>query len=332
MDSLRGGMGMGVIPLPFAHTSAKSSDDCRLCVEMRVPDPGLASAMRHLRHIVPLALAATVGLALSAVDRGAAGWLGVGVAAGIATCALYAWSGRRSLLRSAHEAHARELKAVVESADGRVELVVKQFEWAVNDFAKLRSRLAEAEAYVQLLAERGREREHQNEQLVRQISRLRERLAEIAMAASLAQSGKELPPPPLFEAIPFTWGLHLDGPRARLELQTAANSESPTRLRVMDRDGQIVAVSGMAVVSLDGNLEFQLEPPLDLIADLDEGREINYAIEALVETEWKAVRLKDSGRRTRSVVDVEGRLSRVPDARDDSRLSGSAQAERSALN
>ena len=53
----------------------------------------------------------------------------------------------------------------------------------------------------------------------------------------------------------------------------------------MDRDGQILAVSGMAVASLDGNLEFQLEPPLALIADLDERREINYAIEALVEQE-----------------------------------------------
>jgi hypothetical protein len=151
------------------------------------------------------------------------------------------------------------------------------------------------------------------------------------MAASLTQAGKELPPPPLYEAIYFAWGLHLDGPRARLELQTAATSESPTRLRIMDRDGQIVAVSGMAVVSLDGNLEFQLEPPLDLVADLDEGREINYAIEALVEDQWKPVRLTDTGRRTTNVVDVEGRLSRVSDASDAARLEAS-HGRRSALN
>lgn len=332
MDSLRGGMGMGVIPLHFAHTSAESGDDCRLCAEMRAPDAGLASPMRHLRHIVPLALAATIGSLFAVVDRGPAGWLGAGVAAGIAACAVYVWWGRGNLLRSAHEAHARELEAVAEDADSRVELVVKQFEWAVGDFARLRSKLEKAEASMQALTERGREREHQIEQLVRQISRLRERLAEIAMEASLAQAGKELPSRPLFEAIYFTWGVHLDGPRARLELQTAANSESPTRLRVIDRDGQIVAVSGMAVVSLDGNLEFQLEPPLDLIADLDEAREINYAIEALVDTEWKPVRLKDSGRRTRSVVDAQGRLSRVPDVREASRLVESAHGGRSALN
>ena len=100
----------------------------------------------------------------------------------------------------------------------------------------------------------------------------------------------------------------------------------------MDRDGQIVAVSGTAVVSLEGNLEFQLEPPLDLVADLDEAREIDYAIEALVEDQWKPVRLKDTGRRTRSVVDVQGHLSRVPGPPAASRLTEPAQGRRSPLN
>jgi len=299
---------------------------------MSALDKGDRSAVRQVRHLVPLALVATVALILAAVDRGPAGWIGGGVAAGISACAMYVWSDRRSLLRSAHEAHAKELNAVVQTADSRVELVVKQFEWAVDDFARLRSSLEQAEGSVRTLTERGREREHQIDQLMRQISRLRARLAEIAMAASLSHAGKELPPPPLFEAIHFHWGLHLDGPRARLELQILANSESPTRVRVMDRDGQIVTVSSTAVVSLDGYLEFQLEPPLDLITDLDEGREINYAIEALVEEEWKPVRLKDTGRRTASVVDVQGHLSRVPEIRDASLQVESTQERRSALN
>jgi hypothetical protein len=323
---------MGVIPVQFGHATAKSTDDCRLCADTHAPRDGIAPAARLLRHVAPLGLAAAAGLALAVFDSGAAGWLGAGVAAGIATCAAYVWSGRRSLLRSAHEAHARELEAVVQDADCRVELVVRQFEWTVGDFAKLRTRLDDAETTVRTLTERAREREHQNEQLVRQISRLRERLAEIAMAASLTQAGKDVPPPPLFEAVYFTWGLHLDGPRARLELQTAASGDGPTRIRVMDRDGQIVAVSGTAVVALDGNLEFQMEPPLDLVADLDEGREIDYAIEALVEDEWKPVRLKDTGRRTRSVVDVQGQLSRVPVTADVSRLIEAPQGRRSTLN
>jgi len=323
---------MGVIPLHLEHASAKTGEDCRLCAEMRTPDAARPSAARELRHIAPLVFAAVVGLVVAAVDRGAAGLLGAGLAGGISVCAVYVWAARQSLLRSAHQAHAGELKTLAEDADIRVELVVKQFEWAVGDVAKIRCKLEASEAAVRSLTERGREREHQIEQLVRQISRLRESLAEIAMAASLTDTGKELPSRPLFEAVYFTWGVHLDGMRARLELQTAANSDSPTRVRVMDRDGQIVAVSGMAVVSLDGNLEFQVEAPLDLIADLDDGREINYAIEALVEHDWKPVRLTDSGRRTYSVVDVQGRLTRVPDMGDTTRHIEVSQGRRSTLN
>jgi hypothetical protein len=322
---------MGVISLQRDRHSAENVGDCRLCAEMAAPDAGSAS-LTQLRHILPLVLAATLGVAVALADRGPAGWLGAGIAAGVVACAVYVWSGRRDLVRSAHEAHAAELRSLAEEADARVKAVVNQFEWAVDDFAKLRQRVEQAEAASQALMERGREREHQNEQLVRQISLLRERLAEIAMAASVTQPAREATPPPPFEAIVFTWGLHFDGPRARLELQTAASTESPTRLRVMDRDGQIVAVSGMAVVSLDGNLEFQLEPPLDLIVDLDEGREINYAIEALVEPQWKPVRLRDTGHRTRSVVDVQGRLSRVTEAAEVSRRAAPDEGRRSTLN
>jgi hypothetical protein len=322
---------MGVIPLQRVRHSAKSIGECRLCAEMNASDEGSASAA-GLRNIGPLAIAATVGLVIAVIDRGPVGLLGGGIAAGILACAVYVWSGHRDMVRSAHEAHAAELTALAEDADARVKAVVNQFEWAVDDLAKLRQKLEQTEAAAQVLTEHGREREHQNEQLVRQISLLRERLAEIAMAASLTGSGKELPAPSPSEAIVFTWGLHFDGPRARLELQTVANSESPTRLRVMDRDGQIVAVSGMAVVSLDGTLEFQLEPPLDLIVDLDEGKDLNYAIEALVEPEWKPVRLRDSGHRTSSVVDVQGRLSRVSDIADASLRAAPTDGRRSALN
>jgi hypothetical protein len=323
---------MGVIPLrPDSH-SATGADDCRLCAEMRTPGAGTTSAMLRLRQVFPPAAIVTAGLVLAAVDGGALAWIGGGVVAGIMSGAVYGWSSRRNLRRAAHEAHTLEIQASSEAADRRVELVIRQFEWAVNDVAKLRGNLAHAEATVQALTERGRQREHQMEQLVRQISQLRERLAEVAMAASTVQQSDTEPTRTAPDAIRFSFGLHLDGPRARLELQTAANSESATRLRVMDRDGQIVAVSGMAVVSLDGLLEFQLEPPLDLIADLDEGREINYAIEALVDAEWRPVRLRDTGRRTHSVVDLQGRLSRVSEVRDASRHVESPHGPRSTLN
>lgn len=323
---------MGVIPLRPEGHSTRSADECRLCAEIAAPHAsGTSPRERRLRQILPPVSIVTVALVLAAVDGGALAWIGGGVAAGIMSSAAYQWASRRSLRRAAHKVHTLERRASSEEADRRVELVIRQFEWAVNDVSKLRVSLGQAEATVQALTERGRQREHQMEQLVRQISQLRERLAEVAMAASTESTATE-PARPSPDAIRFSFGLHLDGPRARLELQTVANSESPTRVRVIDRDGQIVAVSGMAVVSVDGSLEFQLEPPLELIADLDEGREINYGIEALVDDVWKPVRLRDTGRRTRSIVDLQGQLSRVPDARDTSALIDAGHGRRTTLN
>jgi len=64
---------------------------------------------------------------------------------------------------------------------------------------------------------------------------------------------------------------------------------------------------------------------------IEAGSDTRPAIEALVDEEWKAVRLKDTGRRTTSVVDVQGRLSRVADVADAPRLALSEE-RRSALN
>jgi hypothetical protein len=323
---------MGVIPLRSDVHTATGADDCRLCAQIGARGRIKLSAKQHLRQMALPGALVGAGMILAFVDGGALAWIGGGVAAGVVSAAGYLWVRRDRERRAAHDAHAVELRASAEEADRRVELVIRQFEWAVNDVAKLRRDLGHAESTVQALTERARQREHQMEQLVRQISQLRERLAEVAMAASATERAAAEPVRSSAEAIRFNFGLHLDGPRARLELQTAANGDSPTRLRVMDRDGQIVSVSGMAVVSIDGMLEFQLEPPLDLIADLDEGREINYAIEALVDEVWKPVRLRDTGRRTHNAVDIHGQLTRVVDVRDATRLIESAHERRSTLN
>jgi hypothetical protein len=322
---------MGVIPLRSDVHTATGAADCRLCAQSGTR-ARVALSAKQLRDVAPPVALVGAGILLALVDGGALAWIGAGVAAGVLSAAGYLWVRREKERREAHDAHALEMRASSEEADRRVELVIRQFEWAVNDVAKLRRDLGQAEATVQAMTERGRQREHQMEQLVRQISQLRERLAEVAMAASASEPTATGPVRSSAEAIRFSFGLHLDGPRARLELQTMASNDSPTRLRVMDRDGQIVAVSGMAVVSVDGMLEFQLEPPLDLIADLDEGRDINYAVEALADDVWLPVRLRDTGRRTHSVVDIKGQLSRAPDARDATRLIESAHERRTTLN
>jgi len=95
----------------------------------------------------------------------------------------------------------------------------------------------------------------------------------------------------------------------------------PTRVRILDRDGQVIAVSSPAAVSTDGKIGFSVDsPPSELVADLDAGREPNYAIEALADYEWKTVQLEDSGNRTKMVSDKQGRWYRINDSSDAAQL------------
>ena len=286
---------MGVIPLTASH-SGRASDHCRLCAAAAERDQVTTTTANQLLQVVPLGLAAFLGLFLVAIDRGIFGAIGAGVAVGVLTASVYLRARRRSFRHEAEEAHASKFQELSDDADSRVQAVITQFEWAVHDVADLRNRLEHRDALVRTLTDRAREREHQNEQLVRQISRLRERLTEIAMAASLAETGKKRRAP-LFDAVNFAWRLQQVGVRTRIDLETAVTEDPPTRVRVTDSDGQVVAASGVAVLSVEGKLSFQLELPLDLAAELDTGREITtYDIEALVVDEWRRVRLKETKR------------------------------------
>jgi len=300
---------MRVIPVLFGHRLAKSTAVCRPCAETQARAAGIALAIRVPRRVLALAVIASAGLAVAAVNVGGAAWFGAGITAGIVVCSAYVRSARRDLLRGPHQTHAK-----------------------AGALVELSEQLGPAEASAGSLGQRDRDREHQIAQLLLQFSILRQRLADIATTSLPREAGNDLLAPRPLEAIYFTWGLQFDGPRVRLELQTLATSESPTRLRIVDRDLEIVAVSGIAVISLEGDLEFQVEAPIDLIVDLDERRELDYAIEALVGDQWRPVRLKDSSQRTWSVAGVPGRRSRAPAVRSPALLGAPIHDRRSPLN
>jgi hypothetical protein len=316
---------MGVIPLQTV-SPAKDRSHCRLCAKARRRESARDRALRQLREAAPYAVGALLGIALGMVDNATVRAIGLGVIAGTATTVMYLYARRQSLETAVDATHDRELAEVTADADARVQAVITQFEWAVNDVATLRRRLEASEAEVRTLGERAREREHQNEQLVRQISHLRERLTEIAMAASLRHSGKDREP--RSEPIVLSWRVEHDEERARLRLQARASSDAPTRVRIMDRDGEIAAATCAAAFSADGRIEFQLEPPLDLLDDLAAGRAISYEIEALVGPQWRSVRLGEQAKRP-----VRGELLRLPGTEgDETAHAGARVSRRSRIN
>ena len=96
---------MGVIPLQASH-SGRTSDHCRLCAAAAERDQATTTTSRKLVEVIPLGLAACLGLFLAAIDGGVVGAVGAGVAAGVATASLYLRARRRSFRHEAEDAHA----------------------------------------------------------------------------------------------------------------------------------------------------------------------------------------------------------------------------------
>jgi hypothetical protein len=321
---------MNVIAFRTDRPSAKE-DDCSLCNAPHPKSDGPASPVKQRTDLLPWTVVVTASVVITVMGAGVERWFGVGAVSGLLVGMACAWVSFQAARRSRGAAHARELTSLAEDADVRVKSVITQFEWAVNDVVKLKRDAERAQGAADALMERSRERERYVKKLERQIYELREQVAHYPqpVAVPSPEAGFEGPDP---SHVPFRWALHIDGNKATLELETGVTLHRPSRVRIVDRDGQVTAVSGVAVLLADGGYGFTVEePPLDLVTDLDAQREPNYLIEALVQYEWKPTRLEDSGRRTRIVADKQGKFYRVADAADAAQVFAS-QPPRANLN
>lgn len=304
---------MNVITLRTEHESAKS-DDCALCNAPHSTSDEPASPVKQRTDLLPWAVVVTASVVITAMGAGAERWFGVGAVSGLLAGMACAWISFQASRRVRGVVHVRELARMAEDADVRVKSVITQFEWAVNDVVKVKRDAERAQGAADALMERSRERERYVKKLERQIFELRQQVAQYPQPVAVPSPDIDGPEA---SRVPFRWALHIDDTKATLELETGVTLHRPSRVRIVDRDGQVTAVSGVPVLLADGGYGFTVEePPIDLVTDLDARREPNYHIEALVQYEWKPTRLEDSGRRTRIVVDNSGKFYRVTDAAD----------------
>ena len=321
---------MNVIALRNERPSAKS-DDCSLCNTPHPKSGEPASPVKQRTDLLPWAVVVTAAVVITAMGAGPERWFGVGAVSGLLAGIACVWVSFQAARRNRGAAHARELTLAAEESDIRVKSVITQFEWAVNDVVKVKRDAERAQGAADALMERSRERERYVKKLERQIFELREQVAHYPQPAA-APGPENAFDGPDASRVPFQWALHIDGSKATLELETGVTLHRPSRVRIVDRDGQVTAVSGVAVLLADGGYGFTVEePPIDLVTDLDARREPNYLIEALVQYEWKPTRLEDSGRRTRIVADNQGKFYRVADAADAAQVFAS-QTPRANLN
>lgn len=325
----RGVVGMNVIALRTDRTSA-GAEECAMCNAPHPTSNEPVSPVKQRTDLLPWTVVVTVSVVITVMGAGVERWFGVGAVSGLLAGIACAWVSFQAARRNRGAAHARELTSLAEEADTRVNSVIKQFEWAVNDVVKVKRDAERAQGAADALMERSRERERYVKKLERQVVELREQVASHAQPVD-ASATEDFAGPDATH-VPFQWALHIDGSKATLELETGVTLYRPSRVRVVDRDGQVTAVSGVAALLADGGYGFTIEePPIDLVTDLDARREPNYLIEALVQYEWRPTRLEDSGRRTRIVADKQGKFYRVADAADAAQVFAS-QPRAATLN
>lgn len=293
-------------------TVAPDAADCPLCASRRSSPDSLAADRRD--DIIPWAAVLASSIVLASVAVGAARWFGFGAATGLLAGAACAWLTVRSALARRSLAHARQMADLAADGDSRVETVIRQFEWAVNDVVKLKRDVERADAAADALVARATQRERYVQQLERELFEARERLVTLVVKEQVGEVMSATVVEPAPEVVPFRWALHNDGYRANLELECGISAHRPKRVRIVDDSGGVVMVSGTPMRHEDGSVGFTLaDPPAALVADIDAGRDCAFHLEALVDREWKHVSLEDSGRRTKLIYDKQGRLYRVDD-------------------
>ncbi len=300
---------------------AADAPACPLCAS-HGPNPTAARVDRY-ELVLPWAAAMTGAVIVASLGIATGSLFGSGAVAGLAAgAALAALTVRRTSLAS-EAAHHRAIDDLNEEADTRVSMVVRQFEWAINDLARVKREHDRAQVTADLLVVQGRGRERHIKKLERDLAEARERVERLAVFAHDVHQGYADPEVERTDrTVPFRWGTHFDGGVSRLELECDLRYR-PTRVRVIDRAGITKIKSATPMHSGDGALCFALaDPPTELLADLDAGREPAYRIQAHADGEWQPVRLLDSGRRTRVITDKQGRVYRVNDVTlDDRRAS-----------
>ena len=246
-----------------------------------------------------LALGLVVPLAF-AVD-GDARIFAAGAACGILIGAAFAWQLHRKDRATGLAATARVRTQLTAESEARANTVIKQFEWAVNDVAALRLKLVKAEEDARDHAQHAFSAERDLRRIERLV-RMRDRRHAIDLVQQAPEPISPAPAVPVVQsaAIELECELSDSGALAWLELGSDDPDNLPSRVRVFEREGNVISVSDPAVHGVTGvapngatrNTSLRLPLPPELAAAARRGTLQDYHFEALVAHRWVGVRFR----------------------------------------
>ena len=275
--------------------------ECALCdahskaAERHTARPHLRTK-RYLPWIAAIALCVVLTPFVDGAARGLLLGLAAGLAAGAALAELTTRANRHiaaTTLASASD----ELKA---EADQRVAMVIRQFEWAVNDVANLRDALKRAQdtrATAEANELRVKRRQHH---LERQLYEARMKIGEYSRALgsendvtddepTVLPSGDEL-------VVPLTWRVFEENMLTWLRFESAGIV--PSQIRIMNEHESVIAISAHSLDTLKegAQVSLVLRAPDNVVATLEGRHQGRFTFEALVDDTWCKVELKPGER------------------------------------
>jgi hypothetical protein len=283
---------------PMQH---RLGHECALCdahskaAERHTARPHIRTK-RYLPWIAPLALCVVLIPFVDGAARGLFIGIGMGLAAGFGLAWLTTRINRHiaaTTLASATD----ELKA---EADQRVAMVIRQFEWAVNDVANLRDALKRAQdtrATAEANELRVKRRQHH---LERQLYEARMKIGEYSRALGSENETTDDEPTVLPTGddllVPLTWRVFEENMLTWLRFESAGIV--PSQIRIMNEHESVIAISAHAIDTLKEGAQVSLvvRAPDNVIATLEGRHQGRFTFEALVDDTWCKVELKAGGR------------------------------------
>lgn len=127
-------------------TGARGSESCALCEAHASVAAAKGPERPRSDKLLPWLLAFAISGPFALLVDGAERWISLGLFAGLIVGAALVWHSRRASERHTVTALAATVERLASEADDRVNMVVKQFQWAVSDVVNLREELRRATA------------------------------------------------------------------------------------------------------------------------------------------------------------------------------------------
>ena len=293
--------------------------ECALCdahskaAERHTARPHVRT-MRYLPWIAPLVFCALFAPFVDGAARGLLVGTVLGLSAG-AGLAVLATRVNRHIAATTLASATEELKA---EADQRVAMVIRQFEWAVNDVANLRDALKRAQdsrATAEANELRLKRRQYH---LERQLYEARMTIGEYSRALGSETETPDEEPTVLPTGddllVPLTWRVFEENLLTWLRFESAGIV--PSQIRIMNEHESVIAISAHAMDTLKegAQVSLVLRAPDHVVATLEGRHQGRFTFEALVDDTWCKVELKAGGR-----VASKDKRSRVWRPEDDRR-------------